>query len=99
MPRSLKKQQVSGTTLGWEQGKSEKASRGWLYIAFRVGLAGSGRTRHGPHELVGQGDRGWTRGSDGGSDWWAGLDGGQFSFQTVKALGSLLQRAISRVKT
>ena len=52
---------VSGTTLGWEQGKVRGQVGGWLYIACgRTGGLGSDETR------VGRAGR---AGSDGGSDW------------------------------
>ena len=67
-----------GTTLGWEQGKSERASRGWLYIAFGVRLANLGRTRHrqdgrdGTDGMGGVGHEGRT----GEPDLWVGSDRG-----------------------
>ena len=53
---------VSGTALGWEQGKVRGQVGGWLYIAYgRTGGLGSDDTRAG---------RAGRAGSNGGSDWW-----------------------------
>ena len=49
---------------------------GWLYIACGIGLAGSGRTRHGQGAQDGWGwtarERGWTWGERGWTGWGTG---------------------------